>query len=142
MGGAAFVLSYAVLLFIFPTFDLVGASFISVLIGSLLWMLLWYWATRRNGVCIEFRYSNSRPGLSEMTLWRGLKKLGHVKIDMSLDGSSKPKMNDVQVVSQLKCFFESYRNALSSARVLHFVGCQKGDVDRIYRVIAKITSAD
>ena len=60
-----------------------------------------------NGLCIEFRYSKSRPCLSEMTLWRGLKKLGHVKIDMFFDGSSKPKMNDVQVVSQLKCFLRA-----------------------------------
>lgn len=80
--------------------------------------------------------------MSEMTLWRGLKKLGHVEIDMSLDGSSKPKMNDVQVVSQLKCFFEGYRSALSSSKVLHFVGCQKDDADRIYRVITKIIAAD
>ena len=104
--------------------------------------MLSYLATRMNGLCIEFRYSKSRPGLSVMTLWRGLKKLGHVEINMSLDGSSKPKMNDVQVVSQLKCFFESYRSILSSSKVLHFVGCQNGDVARIYRVIAKITDAD
>jgi hypothetical protein len=77
-----------------------------------------------------------------MTLWRGLRKLGHVEINMSLDDSSKPKMNDVQIVSQLKCFFESYRSTLSSAKVLHFVGCQKDDADRICRVIAKITAAD
>jgi len=77
-----------------------------------------------------------------MTLWRGLKKLGHVDINMAVEGSGKPKMNDAQVVSQLKCFFESYRSALSSAKVLHFVGCQKDDADRIYSVIAKITTAD
>jgi hypothetical protein len=71
-----------------------------------------------------------------------IKKLGYVKIDMSLDGSSNPKMNDVQIISQLKCFFESYRSALSSPKVLNFVGCQKDDADRICRVIAKITAAD
>ena len=119
-----------------------GASLIAVLVGNLCWLMLSYLATRMNGFCIEFRYSKSRLGLSEMTLWRGLKKLGHVEIDMSLDGSSKPKMNDVQVVSQLKCFFESYRSTLSSSKVLHFVGCQKDDADRIYRVITKIIAAD
>ena len=139
MGGAAFVLSYAVLLFIYPTVDLVGASFISVLIGSLLWMLLWYWATRRNGVCIEFRYSNSRPGLSEMTLWRGLKKLGNVEINMSLDGSGKPQMDNRQIIAQLKYVFEGCKGVLISAQVLHFVGCQKDDADRICRVIVDIT---
>ena len=61
---------------------------------------------------------------------------------MAVEGSGKPKMNDAQIVSQLKCFFESYRSALSSARVLHFVGCQKDDADRICRVIAKIATAD
>jgi hypothetical protein len=142
MGGSAFVLSYAVLLSLFPEFDIVGASLIAMLVGSLCWLILSYLATRMNGLCIEFRYSKSRPGLSEMTLWRGLKKLGHVEINMSLDGSSKPKMNNVHVVSQMRCFFEGYGSALNSAKVLHFVGCQKGDVDRIYRVIAKIIAAD
>ena len=142
IGGAAFVLSYAVLLAFFSEFDLVGASLIAIFVGSLCWLMLSYLVTRMNGLCIEFCYSKSRPGLSEMTLWRGLKKLGHVKVDMSLDGSSKPKVNDVRVVSQLKCFFESYRSTLISSKVLHFVGCQKDDADKIYRVIAKITAAD
>ena len=70
-----------------------------------------------------------------MTLWRGLKKLGDVKIDMSLDCSSNPNRNDVEIFSQLKCFFESYRSTLSSLKGLHFVDCQKDDVDRICRVI-------
>ena len=35
IGGAAFVLSYAVLLSFFPEFDLVGASLIAMLVGSL-----------------------------------------------------------------------------------------------------------
>jgi hypothetical protein len=126
----------------FLEFDLVGASLIATLASSLCWLMLSYLPTRMNGLCIEFCYSKSRPGLSEMTLWRGLKKLGHVEINMSLDGSSKPKTSDVQVVSQLKCFFESYRSTLSSSKVLHFVGCQKDDADRIYRVITKITAAD
>jgi len=142
MGGAAFVLSYAVLLYVFPEFDLVGASLIAMFVGSLCWLMLSYLATRMNGLCIEFRYSKNRSGLSEMTLWRGLKKLGHVEINMAVEGSGKPKMNDVQVVSQLKCFFESYRSILSSSKVFHFVGCQKDDADRIYRVITKITAAD
>ena len=88
-----------------------------MLASSFCWLMLSYLATRMNGLCIECRYSKSRPGLSVMTLWRGLRKLGHVEINMSLDGSSKPKMNGVQVVSQLKCFFESYGRTLSSARV-------------------------
>ena len=115
----------------FPEFYLVEASLIAVLVGSLCWLMLSYLATHMNGLCIEFCYSKSRPSLSEMRLWRGLRKLGHVKIDMSLDGSSKPKMNDVNIISQLKCFFESYRSTLSSAKVLHFVGCQKDDAARV-----------
>ncbi len=68
MGGAAFVLSYAVWLSFFPKFDLVGASLIAMLVGGLCWLMLSYRATRMNGLCIEFRYSKSRPSLSEMTL--------------------------------------------------------------------------
>jgi hypothetical protein len=123
-------------------FDLVGASLIAMFVGSLCWLMLSYLATRMNGLCIEFRYSKSRPGLSEMTLWRGFKKLGHVKIDMSLDDSGKPKLNQTQVTAKLNYFFERHQNALRSAQVMHFVGCQKDDADRICRVIAKITAAD
>ena len=93
LGGAAFVLSYAVLLSLFPEFDL-GASLIAMLVGSLCWLMLSYRITRMNGLCIEFRYSKSRPGLSVMILWRGLKKLSHLEIYMSLDVSSKPKVNE------------------------------------------------
>jgi hypothetical protein len=142
MGGAAFVLSYAVLLSFFPEFDLVGASLIAMLVGSLVWLMLSYLATRMNGLCIEFRYSKSRPGLSEMTLWRGLKKLGHMEIDMSLDNLGKPKLNQTQVITKLSYFFERHQNAFISAQVMHFVGCQKDDADKVYRVIAKITAAD
>ena len=38
-----------------------------VLIGDFL-LLLQYWGNQRNGLCIEFRYSNSSPSLFKMTL--------------------------------------------------------------------------
>jgi hypothetical protein len=140
IGGASFVLSYAVLLSFFPEFDLVGASLIAMLAGSLCWLMLSYLATRMNGVCIEFRYSKSRSGLSEMTLWRGLKKLDHMEIDMSLDNLAKPKLNQTQVISKLSYFFERHQNTLISAQVMHFVGCQKDDADKVCRVISLLTS--
>jgi len=58
-----------------------------------------------NGLCIEFRYSKSRPGSSVMRLWRGLKKLDHMKIDMSLDNLAKPKLNQPPSHFQIKMFF-------------------------------------
>ena len=139
LGGSAFVLSYAVLLSLFPEFDL-GTSLIAMLVGSLCWLMLSYRITHMNGLCIEFRYSKSRPGLSVMILWRGLKKLGHVEIDMSLDDSSKLKVNETQVIAKLNYFFERYQNALTSAQVMHFVGCQKDDADKVCRVISLLTS--
>jgi hypothetical protein len=140
MGGAAFVLSYAVLLSFFPEFDLVGASLIAMFVGSLCWLMLSYLATRMNGLCIEFRYSTSRPCLSELTLWRRSKRLGHIEINMSLDDSGKPKVNETQVITKLNYFFEPYLNALTSAQVLHFVGCQKDDADKVCKVISLLTS--
>ena len=140
MGSAAFVLSYAVLLSFFPEFDLVGASLTAMIVGSLCWLMLSYLATRMNGLCIEFRYSKSRPGLSVMTLWRGLKKLGYVEINMSLDDSGKPKLNQAQVIAKLNYFFERHQYTLTSAQVMHFVGCQRDDADKVCRVILLLTS--
>ncbi len=77
--------------------------------------------------------------MSVMTLWRGLKKLGHVEINMSLDDSGKPKLNQTQVIAKLNYFFERHQNALTSAQVMHFVGCQRNDADKVSRVIARIT---
>ena len=37
-------------------------------IGDFFWLLLQYWGNQRNGLCIEFRYSNSSPSLFKMTL--------------------------------------------------------------------------
>ena len=42
-----------------------------ILIGDFFWLLLQYWGNQRNGLCIEFRYSNSSPSLFKMTL-RGI----------------------------------------------------------------------
>jgi hypothetical protein len=78
MGGSAFVLSYVVLLFLFPEFDLVGASLIVMLASRLCWLMLSYLDTRMNGLCFGFCYSKSRPGLSEMSLWRGLNRNQYV----------------------------------------------------------------
>ena len=39
-----------------------------LLIGDFFWLLLQYWGNQRNGLCIEFRYSNSSPSLFKMTL--------------------------------------------------------------------------
>jgi hypothetical protein len=109
-------------------------------VGSLCWLMLLYLATRMNGLCIEFRYSTSRPCLSELTLWRRSKRLGHIEINMSLDDSGKPKVNETQVITKLNYFFEPYLNALTSAQVLHFVGCQKDDADKVCKVISLLTS--
>jgi hypothetical protein len=56
IGGAAVVLSYAVLLSLFPEVDMVGASLIAIVVGSLCWLMLSYLVTRMNGLCPEFRY--------------------------------------------------------------------------------------
>lgn len=93
-----------------------------------------------NVLCIEFRYSKSRPGLSVMTLWLGLRKLSHVEINMFLDNLGKPKVNQTQVIAKLNYFFERYLNALASAQVVHFVGCQKDDTDKVCKVISLLTS--
>ena len=43
-----------------------------------------------------------------------------------------------QVFSQLKCFFEGYRSALSSSKVLTFGLSKKDDVDMIFGVVTDI----
>ena len=50
MGGAATVLTHAVLLSLFPEFDMVGSSLIAMFVGSLCWLMLSYLATRMNGL--------------------------------------------------------------------------------------------
>jgi len=96
--------------------------------------MLSHLSTHMNGLCIEFRFSKSRPSLSVMTLWRGLKELDHVEINMAVDNLGKPKLNQIQVTAKLNYFFERHQNALISAQVVHFVGCQKDDVDKVCRV--------
>ena len=92
VGGAVGILSYAVLLLIWPGIDLVGATVLAILIGSVFWFLLSYLVTCYNGLCIEFRYSKSRPGFSVVTFWRGLKKLGEMELDVGLDKSGTPEL--------------------------------------------------
>jgi len=140
MGGEAFVLSDTLLLFLFPEFDLEAASLIAMAVGSLCWLMLSYLATRMNGLWIEFQYSKNGLGLWVMTLWRGLKNLGHIEIDMSLYNLGKPTVNETQVIAKLNYFFEQSFNALTSAQIVHFVGCQKDNAEKECNVLSFLTS--
>jgi hypothetical protein len=72
MGGAAFVLIYAVFLSFFPEFDLVGASLIAMFFGSLCWLVLSYLATRMNGLCIVIESTSQCSGqVQPCLLYRG-----------------------------------------------------------------------
>ena len=135
LGATIGILSYAVLLSIWPAIDLAGATVIAFLIGSAFWFLLSYLVTRNNGLCIEFRYSKSRPGMSIVTLWRGLKKLGQMELNVTLDKDGTQKLTESQALAKLNYFLNRYQNAICLAKTMHFVGCRKTDADRISQLI-------
>ena len=131
LGATIGILSYAVLLSIWPAIDLAGATVIAFLIGSAFWFLLSYLVTRNNGLCIEFRYSKSRPGMSIVTLWRGLKKLGQMELNVTLDKDGTQKLTESQALAKLNYFLNRYQNAIDVAKTIHFVGCRESDADKI-----------
>ena len=135
LGGTIGILSYALLMSIWPTIDLVGATIIAFLIGSAFWFLLSYLVTRSNGLCIEFRYSKSRPGMSIVTLWRGLKQLGQMELDVTLDKCGTQKLTESQALAKLNYFLNRYQNAIDVAKAIHFIGCRENDADRICMLI-------
>ena len=136
LGGTIGVLSYALLLSIWPAIDLVGATIVAFLIGSAFWFLLSYLVTRSNGLCIEFRYSKSRPGLSVVTLWSGLKNLGQIDLDVTLDKGGTQKLTESQVLAKLNYFLNRYQNATNVAKTMHFVGCRESDAKKICQLFS------
>ena len=135
LGATIGILSYALLLSIWPGIDLAGATVIAFLIGSAFWFFLSYLVTRSNGLCIEFRYSKSRPGLSVVTLWRGLKRLGQMELDVALGKDGNQKLTESQALAKLNYFFNRYQNAIDLAKTIHFVGCRESDADNICMLI-------
>ena len=136
LGATIGILSYALLLSIWPGIDLAGATVIAFLIGSAFWFLLSYLVTRSNGLCIEFRYSKSRPGLSVVTLWSGLKNLGQIDLDVTLDKGGTQKLTESQVLAKLNYFLNRYQNATNVAKTMHFVGCRESDTKKICQLFS------
>ena len=138
LGATIGILSYALLLSIWPAIDLAGATVIAFLLGSAFWFLLSYLVTRRNGLCIEFRYSKSRPGLSVVTLWRGFKRLGQFELDVALDKDGTQKLTKSQALAKLNYFLNRYQNAIDVAKTINFVGCRQADANKICQLISSI----
>ena len=136
LGATIGILSYALLLSIWHSIDLVGATIIAFLIGSAFWFLLSYLVTRNNGLCIEFRYSKSRPGLSVVTLWSGLKKLGQLELDVALGKDGTQKLTESQALAKLNYFLNRYQNAINLAKTIHFVGCRERDANKIRQLFS------
>ena len=87
-------------------------------------------------MCIEFRYSKSRPGLSVVTLWRGLKKLGQMELNVAPDKSGAPKINESQALAKLNYFLNRYQSATNVAKTMHFVGCRESDTNKICQMFS------
>ena len=136
LGGTIGILSYALLLSIWPSIDLAGATVIAFLTGSAFWFLLSYLVTRNNGLCIEFRYSKSRPGLSVVTLWSGLKRLGQMELDVALDKDGNQKLTESQALAKMNYFLNRYQNAIDVAKTIHFVGCRESDTKKIFQLLS------
>ena len=135
LGATIGILSYALLVSIWSSIDLAGATVIAFLIGSAFWFLLSYLVTRSNGLCVEFRYSKGRPGMSVVTLWRGLKQLGQIELDVALDKDGAQKLTQSQALAKLNYFLNRYQNAINLAKTIHFVGCRERDANRISQLI-------
>lgn len=135
LGGTIGILSYALLVSIWTSIDLAGATVIAFLMGSAFWFLLSYLVTRSNGLCIEFRYSKIRPGLSVVALWRGFKQLGQLELDVTLDKDGNQKLTESQALAKLNYFLNRYLYAIDVAKTIHFVGCRESDADKICMLI-------
>jgi hypothetical protein len=130
-GAAAGVLVYAILAYKFSQFDLLVSCLIAFLIGSFVWYALSFLVIKRNGLCIEFRYSKNRPGFISVTLSKRFKQLDYMEFESTVGVSGLKQEVDDQVLSDLKHFFYRHLDDINESKIVHFVGCTKNDANDI-----------
>lgn len=134
VGAAVGILIYAILAYKFSHIDLLLACVIAFFIGSLVWYLLHFVLIKRNGLCIEFRYSNNRVGLASVTLSKGFKELGFMEFELSPNvGSHNPHFDDQVSIKLMRFFTRSY-SKINEIEIVHFVGCTQKDASAISQI--------
>jgi len=138
VGAVTGILAYAILAYKNPQIDLLVACVIAFLIGSLVWYLLHCVLIKKNGICIEFRYSKNRVGLASVTLSKGFKEIGFMEFELPPNVGSYNQELDSQIPSKLKHFFTRTLSDIGEFDETHFVGCTKNDIEIICQIIMEI----
>ena len=137
VGAAVGLLIYAILAYKFPQFDLLVACLIAFLIGSLTWYFLYFILIKRNGLCIEFRYSKKWPRLASVTLSKRFKQLDYMVYELPASVSGNNKEFGGQIHSRLKELLTRNLSDINKYEVIQFVGCSVKDVIEIREILKK-----
>ena len=81
VGFAVFILSYSVILTLVPEWDWLISLSMSTVLGIAVSQFLVLYIIRSKGLCLEVRFSRSRPNISALIVWQGLKKIDEVFVD-------------------------------------------------------------
>ena len=134
VGAAVGLFIYAILDCKFPQFDLLVACLIAFVIGSLVWYVLSFFVVRRNGLCIEFRYSKNRPKLASVTLSKRFRQLDYMEFELPAHRGVHNLELDDQIDNKLMHFFKRHLSDISEFEVIHFVGCTRKDANQISKL--------
>ena len=74
--------------------------------------------------------------MSVVALWRGLKQLGQLELDVALDKDGTQKLTESQALAKLNYFLNRYQNAIDVAKTIHFVGCKERDANKISQLFS------
>ena len=140
VGAAVGILIYALLAYKLPQVDLLVASMIAFLIGSLVWYFLSFIFVKRNGLCIEFRYSKNRPRVASVALSKQFKQLDYMEFALPIQSSAHKQDLDDQVLVKLKHFFARHLCKINEFEVIQFVGCTQRDVNQISKLVSEMKS--
>ena len=137
VGAAVGILIYAILAYEFPQIDLMVACLIAFFIGSLVWYLLYFILIKKDGICIEFRYSKNRPRLVSVTLSKRFKQIEYMEFELpTFSGEYKQGFDD-QVLFKFKCLFSRHLSTVNEYGIIQFVGCTQKDANKISEIFNK-----
>lgn len=136
VGVAVFVLSYALMLMIVPDWDWFLSLSISTAFGVAASQIIILYVSRSKGLCFEVRFSRSRPNLSVLIIWQGLKNLNEVVVD--LDGGS---VDEQHVLNKYRLLINQHRHAINRSNQVHIVGCGREDAESIYALVKDVLTA-
>ena len=119
-----------------PLVDEIILTFVATFVAFLVWFVLDYWITRRNGLTVRFDWS-ARGHRLRFRVYQQFKTLVSVRMDVADYYGSESLMHSMEIKEAIIDELVVIADAIKASRVLHIVGIDDEDSGILVRLVTK-----